>query len=273
MTAQAGMHVNRITSHRTRIGRVFSMETRRDCIVEPGRDRVKRTAGGAHSETAFRVARTRRELRAAYRLVYQIYLNSGFTKHADHGMRVTPYHALPGTDVFVAEQAGRVACTMTLIGDSELGLPAETLYADEVAGLRDSGRRIAEVGSLAQRGHDLSCLLRLINLMAQRAKLRGVDDLLITVHPRHAKFYQRYLGFEMIGPLRSYQAVCGQPAVAMAVNLSQLYFRDQRACCHLFGAPFFRADLTPPPLDAVLRAEVLELTLAASELAEPCPCG
>jgi hypothetical protein len=109
--------------------------------------------------------------------------------------------------------------------------------------------------------------------MAQRARFRGVDDLLIAVHPRHAKFYERYLGFESIGPLRSYRAVCGQPAVAMAVNLSELYTRDQRACGHLFGVPYSLVDLMAEPLSAATRDEISVLVQDDYGQYEPQACA
>ena len=275
MKAQGGVQFNRFRSRQARMERFRGFSgSSHESHSEPSNGRETRLSEGSRTETSYRIARTRQDLLAACQLVYRIYLRHGFTQPISHGMRVTPYHALSSTDVFVAAQAGQVVCTMTLIKDDELGLPVESLYPDEVARYRDRGSVVAEVGCLAQRGTNFSVLLRLINLMAQRARFRGVDDLLIAVHPRHAKFYQRYLGFESIGPLRSYRAVCGQPAVALAVNLNRLYVRDQRACGHLFGVPFSLVDLMTSAMSAKTRAGgVCTSASRIRSVRTPCLCG
>jgi hypothetical protein len=240
-------------------------------MVEPTVTRKTGSTGCLPASTVYWIARNRQDLLAAFQLVYQIYLRHGFMAPVHHGMRVTPYHTLSSTDVFVAAQAGRCVCTMSLIKDSELGLPAESLYPEQVARFRDRGLIVAEVSCLAQCEQNFPVLLRLINLMAQRAWFRGVDQLMIAVHPRHAKFYQRYLGFESIGSLRSYRAVCGQPAVGMSVDLSHLYLRNPRACGHLFGIPFSLADLMVKPTSPQLLEELSALARAGRERFGPQP--
>ena len=218
----------------------------------------------------FRVARSREDMRAAFQLVYQNYLMSGLSKEIASGMRVTSFHALPSTDVLVAVQGGRVNCTATLIRDGDMGLPIERVYPDEVAQFRESGSVIAEVGCLAQRGNQLSVLLRLINFMAQRSRLQGINHIVIAVHPRHVKFYERYLGFSTNGPLRSYHAVCGHPAMPLVMNLNDIYDQNRRACGHLYGPPFPLASLIAVPLAARLRTEISAWARQVSELSELC---
>ena len=257
MTTRGGLYLNRFRSRPTRMERISgSSELQHVSLFEPNDDRPAKPNRRLSTKTVYRIAQTRPDRLAAYRLVYRTYLKHGFTQPISRGMRVTPYHALSSTDVFIAVQAGRTVCTMTLVKDGDLGLPAESLYSEEIKRFRDRGSTIGEVGSLAQQSKNFPVLLRLINLTSQTARFRGLDYILVTVHPRHAKFYQRFLGFESIGPLRSHQAVCGHPAVAMAVNLKQLPVRDPRACGHLFGAPFPLVELMTTPMSAQMRAEV-----------------
>ena len=129
------------------------------------------------------------ELFAAFSLVYRTYLRTGLVHPNPFHMRVTPYHLLPSTDVIVAKAPERsnVVCTLSQVADGKLGLPIESAFAEEVAERRRRGVRLAEVTSLAdQRDVDEaepSPLLKVMGFMAQRAKRRGIDELLITVHP------------------------------------------------------------------------------------------
>ena len=105
---------------------------------------------------------------------------------------------------------------MSVVRDGELGLPMESVYPEEVAGLRLRKLTLAEVSCLAET-HDSaanaqSARFQLMPLVAQLACHRGVDQLLIAVHPRHARFYQRFMGFDVLGEERRYEQASGKPA-------------------------------------------------------------
>ena len=190
----------------------------------------------------FRIASSRQEWEAALGLVYRAYVRSGLIQMNRYRMRVTPYHALPTTEVLIASKGDEVLCTLSIVGDGHLGLPMEAIYAEEVEQRRLQGLRLAEVSCLADErdGSDqsFSMVSRLMALTAQSAACRGIDQLLIAVHPRHAKFYERFIAFEVIGEEKSYASVCDHPAVAMAMDLNNLSFDHPRAYKRLFGAPF-----------------------------------
>lgn len=252
------------------IARLFGRD---GCELDGGGDltvvgRNKRRADQAQRQpptrpqTQYRIATSLRDLISSYELVYQSYRRQGLTFPNRHRKRVSMFHCSETTDVFIATERDQVICTMTLIGDSEMGIPLETLYSDQVNLKRRQGLRIAEVGALAQReSGKFSVLLRLIQLMAQRAKNRYIDELLIAVHPRHVKFYQGFLSFEPIGPCRTYNAVCDQPAVGMALNLSELPLRNHRAGRRMFGEPFPRSQIAAGPLSYELRDEIYDLAV------------
>ena len=62
-----------------------------------------------------------------------------------------------------------------------------------------------------------------MGLAAQAASRRGVSQILIAVHPRHAPFYQRAVGFRAFASERPYPSVGGRPAVALQLNLATLH--------------------------------------------------
>jgi hypothetical protein len=92
-----------------------------------------------------------------------------------------------------------------------------------VARLRRGGRRVAELSSLATKcaaGSEGIAILRvLLRTALQLAADQQIDELAICVHPRHADFYEKRLGFRAMGGTRSCPWVCGRPAVAMSLNV------------------------------------------------------
>lgn len=171
------------------------------------------------------IADTQDSLLSAFRLVYDTYVRCRLMEPNAYAMRVTPYHLPEDTDVFVASRGESVTCTMSLVRDGQMGLPMEDAYGPEVRQRRDQGNRVAEVSCLAggvDGGKGMRRVaIRLMGFMAQYAWRRGVDELLIAVHPDHARFYERMIAFRPIGGERSYTPVCNKPAVAMALDLRE----------------------------------------------------
>lgn len=190
------------------------------------------------------VASTRRDVLNALRLVHNSYCDTGLIEPDPSGCRVLPHHTLETTDVLVALCRREVAGTLSLVRDSHIGLPLESVFPEEVARRRNEGRRFAEVSCLADRRADRhrsgGLLSSLMAFTAQYAVHTGVDELLITVHPRHAKFYQRRLGFESIcDSVRDYDAVRGNPAVLLMLDLPALQATASPAHRRLFVEQVF----------------------------------
>ena len=172
-----------------------------------------------------KIASNRQELRAAFELVARNYLAVGYEGSMSCKVRFTPYHALPDSVTFIAKHAHQVLMTFTLVPDNTLlGLPLEALYREEVARLRRSRRRLAEVISLAA-DKDLDVrefrpvFLSLSRLLFQYHLTHGGDTLVITVNPHHSKYYTKMMGYEPLGPRRSYPAVEGHPAEAYMLDV------------------------------------------------------
>jgi hypothetical protein len=126
----------------------------------------------------------------------------------------------------VALRGSRVIGTVSLVGDGRLGLPLERVYGPEVDELREPSTWLGEVSALASAAGaaDMSfhIVIGLMRLMAQFARRHGLEHLLVAVHPRHARFYRRAMGFKPLGGERPYPSVCNQPAVALHLNLSRM---------------------------------------------------
>jgi hypothetical protein len=117
-----------------------------------------------------------------------------------------------------------VVATVSLVEDSPHGLPCDALYRDELRAPRAMGQRLAEVSALAVADETSREGFRTVRALVQVVALYAVriarlDALVITVNPRHSAFYERRLGFERFGPVRSYDAVNGAPAVPLRLDL------------------------------------------------------
>jgi hypothetical protein len=165
-----------------------------------------------------------------------------------------------------------VICTATIVHDGSMGLPLECVYAAEVASRRSRGITLAEVSCLADRteptARSFPVLCRLMSLIAQSSKRRGTDELLIAVHPRHARFYQRYLGFMQIGDERTYPSVRNHPALALSLDLNNLAEQHPGAYERLFGVPFPIFTLERPRISNTVWNEIRDLVHNTGRVAE-----
>ncbi len=200
----------------------------------------------------YKIASDREERTSAFRLVYESYLRAGLGEPHAAGMRVTRYHLLPTTDVFIARLRGETIFTMTLVIAGELGLPMEAVYPDEVRELRGRGVLAAEISCLADRRAGMRgffpVFLRLSRLMGQYAWKRGVRCLVAAVHPRHARFYRRVLKFRPIGREKAYPSVRNSPAIALGLDLAALEENHPQMYEQFYGSWLPDEALRPRPL-------------------------
>jgi N-acyl amino acid synthase FeeM len=215
------------------------------------------------SDIELKVADTRCERQAAFELVYNAYCRNGLCANGTNGMRFTPYQLLPTTDIFIAKLRGEVVSTLSLVRDGELGLPMEEVFASEVAERRAAGMRLAEVSCLADRRQNserfFGLFCDLSRLMAQLAAKLGVNELVVTVHPRHAPLYRRYMAFLPVGDRREYPAVCNNPAVALSLNFERALIETPKKWNEFFGSPLPDSVLRSCPISAADRAFFLSL--------------
>lgn len=197
----------------------------------------------------YEIATTRDEREAAFRLVYNAYLRAGLGEPNRFRMRVTPFHLLPATSIFIARYQGEVIATVSLVADGELGLPMESVYRTEVTELREQGVRLGEISCLADRRRDfrrgIPVFIGLCRLMIQTARKMGLEETLVAVHPKHEGFYRRFCAFEQLGQQTVYPTVRGNPAVAMSLNFERLDRQGHNNYERFFGQPIPDQQLRP----------------------------
>ena len=209
----------------------------------------------AEDRYSYSIARLRSEHSAAFHLIYDRYVKKGLIEENPHEMRVTPYNLLPTTNVFLASLHGKPICTVSLIGDGELGLPMESIYSEEVEAARDRGLYVGEVSGLAVLDIEfrsfLPLFVKLTRLMAQFARANGMHQFLIATHPKHARFYQRFMGFEQIGDIKSYPLVSNAPAIACCLDFAKIDHHRPSSYDKFFGTPIPPEELDSQPMSYV----------------------
>ncbi len=141
-------------------------------------------------------------------------------RYASRGYQIPIAKIDPHLFTFIAYNYGELVGTVGLRLDSELALAADQLYRVEVDTLRSREARICEFTRLAidaSAGSKsvLAGLFHTAYLFARR--VRALDSAVIEVNPRHVVFYQRALGFEVVGPER-YNPRVDAPAVLLCVR-------------------------------------------------------
>jgi hypothetical protein len=153
----------------------------------------------------FKLAESREELEAAFRLLHDVSVEAGVIQPSPSGVHLLLQHALPSTSVLIALQGGAVVGTVSLIRDNPLGLPMEADF--DVSALRKWGSRIAEVSALAiapafrrSGGGGEALLLPLLAYLYRYATYYfGIGYFTATVLSSQARLHQAVFGFEVLG--------------------------------------------------------------------------
>lgn len=171
------------------------------------------------------------EVQAAWQLVYDRYSQMCLINRNPFGI-----HAVPGAVgkhacvIWGPDDVGGVGHTMTLFRDNPMGLALDSVYAQELDALRQSGRRLLEVGMLADRresaARGIGALFSMMRWAIHFGLHTDLTDIVIGVHPRHAAFYMRCYGFEEFAAPTDYPLVRNNPVVGLRLRLREMLAND-----------------------------------------------
>lgn len=171
----------------------------------------------------FRLAHSRLDLYSSFRLLQQRYVAAGLSA-GKQPIRVENFHFWRQSQVCVAIKSGRIVGCLTLVRPGPFGLPSEHSHP-EVLGAVPAGAAVGEVTSFAISNdcglHSLDIFLGLTQLVQRFGLFNEVEYFFAVVHPRHAKFYQRAIGFKVISDEVPCERVEGSPGVALMVKLDE----------------------------------------------------
>jgi len=172
-----------------------------------------------------KVAETREEIEACFKLLHDAYVGSGFMKPAESGLRVTMYHALPTTTTLCAKYDGRVVGTMSMIREGVFGFPLQSVF--DLSGVRARQGQIAEISALAVhpdfRKTGGAILFPLMKFMYEYCtEFFDTRHLVIAVNPEKIELYESLLFFERLqeNVVDKYDFANGAPAVGATLDLS-----------------------------------------------------
>lgn len=174
---------------------------------------------GSQEGFKIRVARLPARRHEAGRLVEKQYGGRGYC------IPTTPAAGEdPHLSTFLAYDEGHMVGTVSVRLDSPAGLSADQFYPEEAARLRSAGHRLCEFTRLAvdTKSASKSVLAGLFHTaFLYASRLHGFTHALIEVNPRHVAFYQRSLGFEVVGGERLNTRV-NAPSVLLEVPFARI---------------------------------------------------
>ncbi len=132
---------------------------------------------------------------------------------------------LPTTTIFAFKSFLNAVSTVSVINDSELfGLPIDVVFREEVDALRHQGRKVAEIGALAnlRKRRWSNVIVLLFKAIFYYTALTKINDLVIMVNPKHQSFYTQILLFEPLGEgeAKEYEKV-GAPAIPLRLDMDK----------------------------------------------------
>lgn len=171
-----------------------------------------------------KLAETREELEACFRILHDAYVAAGFMQPHPSGLRATLYHALPTTTTLCAKWDGRVVGTISMIRDGVFGFPMSQVF--DLGAVRAQTGQIAEISALAVhpefRQTGGAILFPLMKFMHEYC-VRYFDTrhLAIAVNPDRIEMYEALLFFQRLQAkeVAAYDFANGAPAVGAVLDL------------------------------------------------------
>ncbi|MBN1852434.1 MAG: hypothetical protein JW829_06905 [Pirellulales bacterium] len=211
----------------------------------------------------YKIGSNQEEREQSFQLIHDTYVANGLIEENALRMRVTQWHMLPTTDLFLAIHDSTVIYTMTLISDDRLGVPMDSIYPKELQILRETGVYFAEVSCIALERDYFSNIkmfnvfVQLVGLVFQYARYNDIQQLVIAIHARHSHFYKRFLGFEPISKVKPYKSDQDYPIVACSHDFKRLDMEGYRLFDRVYSNQFDRRYLLRQPMLSREREDLL----------------
>lgn len=173
---------------------------------------------------SFKLASTKSDFKAVGELVHKRYIDAGLQENTNTDSRLSIYQGLPNTAVLMMLKADKLIGTVTLIGDSTLGLPSEKLV--DIQDLKKK-KRCCEVSALAickeEKGKFLLYLFKYLYQVAH--EIMRVEYLVIsTTKNSHTSkvVYNSILQFDDVEDTKKevYEDANGQKCVTQVLKVS-----------------------------------------------------
>ena len=173
------------------------------------------------------IATSQADLQSAYTLLHDSYVGIRIIDPQPSGMRCNLFTFLPTTTVVVVKLKGRVIGTVSLIKDSNSGLPSDREFPNENNALRRQGKSLVEISALAvapdYRGRHAITFLLIAFLYTHCRESFACDNMLAAVHPKSETFYKALMGFVKNGKPLDYSTLKGAAAIHISMDLGDAH--------------------------------------------------
>jgi len=203
--------------------------------------------------TIQKIAQTRQEREAAFGLIYRSYLHAGLCKPNQLELRILPYHLTSTSEIFITVVDQEVVATVSLFVDSNMGLPMDSVFPQQINDARKNGYLMSEISCLAdcrKNGRVLANLCELTRLLVQYARFQRLDGVTLLSHPKHARFYKRYMGFEAMGPIRPFPEVQNSLAEPLRFDFANIASASEELYERILGEQIPEEQLVACPMSA-----------------------
>lgn len=157
------------------------------------------------------------DLKKAYHLVYETFLEQKFILPNTAEIRIRPWELTPETATFVSRTATDVVGVFSSIIDTDdLGLPSDKSFRLELDKLRAEDSVLCEMSNqaVAPKYRHTSVSTELMQCVFAEAWHNDVTDLLCAISPKQINFFT-LMGFEQVGDIKSYSDVVFDPVALM----------------------------------------------------------
>ncbi len=153
----------------------------------------------------------------------------------------------------VSDAKERPRATMSMIFDAGSGLPADAVFHDLLAPLRDQGRRLIEISRLAidRSGGSKRLFAGMAHIFLIYATMvHRYTDWIIEANPRHVGFYENLIGMKVMSEVRSGPAGAA-PAVLLRIALADMLERAEALGGRGAASPEDEASDTTPATEGL----------------------
>ena len=187
---------------------------------------------GFVNQIQFRIAQTKAELLTATNLVFHQYLESGYVFRQTSSLHFGLQDIYRDKKTIIASFDNTIFATATIIPDSFVGLPIDSLYESKLNKLRTKNYKLCEISMLACNNSLLKhkktqlsnfkhkfLIYYLFKYIFEYTKFElDMDYICITINPSQNNTYEN-LFFRDIGKVKSYYLLEGALAMGKILNL------------------------------------------------------
>jgi N-acyl amino acid synthase FeeM len=162
-----------------------------------------------------------KDLKKAYSLVHDMFVENNYIEPLASGMRLRVWETSSNTATFIAEKNEEVVGVQSLILDShDAGIPSDESFKADLDAIRGENVLIGEAANEAvdKELRQSAVSTELMRTIFAQAWQTGCTHIVTAVSEKHRSFYD-FIGFEQLGNTRSFTKEIDDPVILMCWDL------------------------------------------------------